>query len=81
MPYIENHALYYRVTCPYCVKVLRFMESNNITMEMRDTTQSANRDELVRIGGKAQVPCLFINGKAMYESSDIIAYLKQEFVD
>lgn len=81
MPYIENHALYFRRSCPYCVKVLRFMESNGITMEMKDTTQSANRDELVRIGGKAQVPCLSIEGRAMYESMDIIAYLKQKFVD
>ena len=30
-------------------------------------------------GGKVQVPCLFIDGKAMYESDDIIAYLGKAF--
>ena len=33
------------------------------------------RDELVRVGGKGQVPCLFVDGEPMYESEDIIAYL------
>lgn len=28
-------------------------------------------------GGKHQVPCLFIDGKPLYESSDIIAWFEQ----
>ena len=28
-------------------------------------------------GGKRQVPCLFIDGKPLYESSDIIAWFEQ----
>ena len=34
---------------------------------------------LVRVGGKHQVPCLFIGGKPMYESLDIIDWLAKEF--
>ena len=60
MPYMENHTLYYKKQCPFCQKVLRFMDQN----------------DLVRIGGKKQVPCLVINGKPLYESDDIIAYLR-----
>ncbi|MDR2716000.1 MAG: glutathione S-transferase N-terminal domain-containing protein, partial [Coriobacteriaceae bacterium] len=30
---------------------------------------------LIKIGGKKQIPCLVIEGKALYESDDIIAYL------
>ena len=34
---------------------------------------------LVRVGGKHQVPCLFIDGDPMYESLDIIDWLAREF--
>ena len=76
MPYLENHLLYYKKSCPYCQKVLRFMEDNKITMDTRDTLQPGNQNDLVRIGGKKQVPCLVVNGKPLYESDDIIAYLR-----
>jgi len=31
---------------------------------------------LIEIGGKSQVPCLFIDGVPPYESDDIIRWLK-----
>lgn len=37
------------------------------------------RQELVKIGGKQQVPCLIIDGKALYESDDIIAWLDENY--
>lgn len=76
MPYFENHTLYMKKACPYCQKVLRFMDANKINLDVRDTLQPGNQDDLIRIGGKKQVPCLVIDGKAMYESDDIIAYLR-----
>jgi len=36
-----------------------------------------SRKTLVLVGGKEQVPCLFIDGKPLYESSDIIEWLKE----
>ena len=39
MPYMENHTLYYKKQCPFCQKVLRFMDANKITMDTRDTVQ------------------------------------------
>lgn len=77
MAYLENHSLYYKKPCPYCTRVLRFMEKNKITLDMRDTLQPGNQNDLIRVGGKKQVPCLVIDGKAMYESNDIIDYLRQ----
>jgi glutaredoxin len=71
---LENHILYYKPTCPYCVRVIDFMQQNNIECELRNTLDSAARDELVAINGKTQVPCLVIEGRPMLESSDIIAY-------
>lgn len=34
-----------------------------------------HRERLIREGGKEQVPCLFIDGKPLYESTDIIDWL------
>lgn len=79
MAHIENHVLYMKKTCPYCLKVLRYMEDAGLTMELRDIMQPENQSELIRIGGKKQVPCLVIDDRAMYESDDIIAYLKENF--
>lgn len=80
MAYFENHLLYYKKSCPFCQKVLRFMEANHLTMDTRETTQPGNQNDLIRIGGKKQVPCLVINGKPLYESDDIVAYLRENFV-
>jgi len=72
----SNLELYIKPGCPYCAKVLRFMSENEIVLSLHDITDgSSNRDDLIRIGGKVQVPCLIIDGSALYESSDIVAYL------
>ena len=76
MAYLEDHQLYYKKSCPYCVKVLRFLDANGITLDLRDTMQPGNQNDLVRIGGKKQVPCIVIKGRTLYESEDIINYLR-----
>lgn len=70
--------LYYKPSCPFCQKVLRFMESAGIENQIAlyNTQDPAIAADLVKIGGKQQVPCLVIDGRAMYESDDIIAYLR-----
>lgn len=69
--------LYIRPTCPFCVKVLRFLEGRDLEVATRDiSSDPAARDELVSVGGKQQVPCLFIDGRPLYESADIIDYLR-----
>ena len=72
---MKDLTLYYKITCPYCQKVLRFMESRGIILALANVDESHNRERLIEVGGKYQVPCLFIDGVAMYESDDIIAYL------
>jgi len=37
----------------------------------------ANEEELIRLGGKDQVPMLLIDGKPLYESGDIIKWFKE----
>lgn len=76
MAYIEDLTLYYKKDCEFCEKVLRFMEDSHINIEKRDVRQPGNQNDLIRVGGKKQVPCLVIDAKALYESDDIITYLK-----
>lgn len=69
--------LFMKPTCPYCVKVMNFMSENNITIPLRDIVADESAAEtLIAIGGKRQVPCLFIDGKPLYESGDIIEWLR-----
>ncbi|MGI6755049.1 MAG: glutaredoxin family protein [Atopobiaceae bacterium] len=69
--------LYVRPGCPFCARVDRFMEKNDIQVEHLDVTEGTNGDDLERIGGKRTCPCLLIDGKPMYESMDIIKYLAE----
>ena len=70
--------LYYSPFCSYCRKVLNFMSENNLELELKNIGDSQeNKDTLKEVGGKMQVPCLFIDGKPMYESDDIIQWLGQ----
>lgn len=69
--------LYIMPGCPFCRKVLSYMERQGIEIPLRDITANPrDRSTLQNVGGKVQVPCLFIDGKPLYESDDIIAYLE-----
>jgi glutaredoxin 3 len=71
--------LYVKFTCPFCIKVLNFIEESSIDIPLVDVTKDNNREQLIELGGKAMVPCLFIEGKPLYESDDIITYLKNNY--
>ncbi len=72
--------LYYKSTCPYCQKVLNFIDEQGIELPLKNIDQNAEyRKELLDIGGKSQVPCLFINGQVLYETDPIVDWLKQNY--
>lgn len=72
--------LYYTDSCPYCQKVLAFMDTNDMVIPMRDVGKNRDfKDDLRKIGGKTQVPCLIIDGQAMYESDVIIEWLNDNW--
>lgn len=69
--------LFMKPTCPYCIKVMNFMSENNIAIPLQDIVADESAAEtLIAVGGKRQVPCLFIDGKPLYESGDIIEWLR-----
>ena len=76
----ETYQLFKYDTCPFCLRVRRFLEQSGIEIEMRDIYQEDGAmRELVQGGGRSTVPCLRIQRgdevEWMYESLDIMRYL------
>lgn len=76
MTQFENMYLYVKPGCPYCMKVDRFLDSAGIEIEHRSVLAGTNAEDLRALGGKVQSPCLVVDEAPMYESEDIIAYLR-----
>ncbi len=69
--------LYSRSSCSYCKKVISYLKKNHKEITVKDIGKDSKAaNELITIGGRQQVPCLVINGKALYESSAIIKWLR-----
>lgn len=78
---MANLVLYKQDACPFCQKVMRFMDANNIEIEQKDIIEDKeNKKYLIENGGQDLVPCLFIDGKPLYESDEIITYLEENLV-
>ena len=74
----HSYELYIMPSCPFCHRVLAFMDDHGINIPLRDITTDREAEQtLIDVGGKRQVPCLFIDGKPLYESLDIIDYLEK----
>ena len=69
--------LYHFPACPFCQVVMDCLGQLELEIPMRDIRlEEGARDDLIAIGGKGQVPCLIIDGKPMYESADIVDWLR-----
>lgn len=76
--------LYYSPYCGFSQKVLKYLQQIHKSVPMKNVINDPQaKDELRRYGGKMQVPCLFIDGKPLYESDLIIQWLSehQEYLD
>jgi len=78
----ESLELYYYPECPYCQKVLWALDALDAKGSV--TLKNIHRDgealrTLIDVGGKRQVPCLFIDGVPLYESDDIVEWLRRRF--
>lgn len=69
-------ALYTSATCGFCWRVEKALEGLELDVERRNVNTSPHRQDLRARTGRTQVPCLFIDGEPMFESLDIIAWLK-----
>jgi glutathione S-transferase len=74
--------LYVSARCPFCQKVLSAAGKIGLKDGKDFTTIDAapgtpGSEVVVRVGGEYMVPFLIDGDTAMYESDDIIAYLKK----
>lgn len=77
---MKNYKLYVGTVCRFCKKVENFMEENNINIPLVNINEDRQAMlELMEKGGKRQVPCLYHDGEYLYESDDIIAFLKENY--
>ncbi len=84
--WIEGHQLYCYNACFYCLLVRLTIWRLGLKITLKDVlSEPGNSAELIAGGGKMQVPCLrveLVDGDVrwIYESSEIIHYLKTDLV-
>jgi glutaredoxin len=70
--------LYYLPQCPYSRQVLDYLEQIGKTVTLKNVQGSEQlKEELVAVGGRAQVPCLVVDGQALYNADAIIEWLSE----
>ena len=71
-------SLYYFFTCPYCTNVLECITELNLKVEKCDIWKDEqHRQKLIDDTGSKTVPCLYVDGKPIRESSEIIRWLNE----
>ncbi len=82
----QHLSLYQFDLCPCCLKIRRYLHQLDLPIACKDIEKNIQyRHELEQLGGLVQVPCLRINkmgrqdDKWLYESDDIIVYLRKHF--
>lgn len=80
---MSDFKLYSGTYCPFCKMVEKFIKENDledkVPVVLIDKDQEA-LNALIEGGGKRQVPCLYHQGQWMYESQDIMEFLREKFL-
>jgi len=74
--------LYFKQGCPFCKKVLESLHAEIAADFQVFYKQNGDNEKRTKeIGGKVQFPLLVDEGKdqVMYESDDIVRYLKENY--
>lgn len=68
-------------TCPYCQKVMTYLDSKNIKYNKIDTSNNDNALRLLSVGGIDQVPFLYneATNDKIYDSNKIIEYIESNY--
>ncbi len=74
--------LYKYNSCPFCMRVMQTIESLNIKVEYHDIMQNPEDFKFhTEKTGRRTVPCLYIDGEPMFESSDITDWLQENIAN
>ena len=69
---------YYFEACPYCQRVIDVIEKHKIQVNWMDIHKDSEHAKKLRSDtGRTTVPCLYIDGKPMFESLDIMKWLER----
>lgn len=69
--------LYKFDSCPYCIRVFCALDGLDLTVAYRDIRADPSAlARLIELTGRKQVPCLVINGEPMFESADIVGWMR-----
>lgn len=73
--------MYVKTGCPYCAKAIAAADELGLEVEYKNKAEAGVIDELVARGGKSQYPYLVDSerGVEMYESGDIVTYLREHY--
>ncbi len=74
----KHIVLYFKPTCPFCKKVLDYLEDINKTIDQKNVRSNPeNLEDLKRITNKTQVPCLVVDSVPLLESDAIILWIEE----
>ncbi len=77
----QTPVLYYWGPCAMCAPVVAFADEHGIALDKRDVEQEAPYQELLALGGDADlIPYLYAEGRLINGSDDAIAYLTERFL-
>lgn len=71
--------LFYSDYCPFCQMVLNEIKNLNLSGDIHKLNTQSDQNaakKLLSTTGRRTVPCLFIEDEPMFESRDIIDWLK-----
>lgn len=72
--------LYYWAPCQTCSTVVSFADEHAIELDKRDVEQEAPYQELLALGGDANlIPYLYDEGSLVQGNDEVIAYLTNKY--
>jgi glutaredoxin-related protein len=74
----KAETLFVKSSCGFSQKVMLVRENLHLEdrIPLRNVTDDAKaKEDLVRVSGKEQAPCLIVDGKPMQDSDEIVRYL------
>ena len=78
---MDKPILYYWGPCETCAITVQFAEENGIELDKRDVEQEQPYQELLSLGGDANlIPYLYAEEKLFNGNDEIIAYLKEKLL-
>lgn len=78
---MDTPILYYWAPCTTCEPVVSFADAHGIELDKRDVEQQTPYDELVALGGNADIiPYLYVEGTLINGADACITYLQEHYL-